>query len=354
LDPNASSKTVHPEPRLGTNALDANSAQIERHRCALTLDVEARLSQLGVHRDSPLLLACSGGRDSVFLTEILHAAGFSALTLLHLDHGLRPESAADAEWVQRFGVKHKMPVVVERIDVADLAKQNGLGLEESGRNARYDFFTRTARRLGCSRVLLAHHADDQVETFLFRLLRGTGANGLRGMAVRSERRYGDFTLEVLRPILHIWRAEIDRFVSHYEMDFSEDSSNAHPRWSRNRIRHELMPHLEQVMQRPVRSQIAHAVELLRAEAAFVEAAELALGPMPMQLDVAAMRALPLALQRRRIHRWLSMHGIPEISFDLVESVLGLLTNRQPAKRNLPGGSFVRRRSGVIFVERLGE
>ena len=333
--------------------MDASSAQIEGEYRALASDVEARLFHLGVRLDSPLLLACSGGRDSVFLTEILRKAGFSALTLAHLDHGLRPESAADAQWVQRFGAKCQLPVVVETVNVANLASQNGLGLEEAGRDARYDFFTRTARTLGCSRVLLAHHADDQVETFLFRLLRGAGANGLRGMSVRSQRRAGDFTLEVLRPILHVWRADIDRFVAHYQMDFREDSSNAHPRWTRNRIRHELVPHLEQVMQRPVRPQIAHAAELLRAEAAFVEAAELALGPLPKQLDVGTMRALPLALQRRRIHRWLAMHGIPGISFELVESVLGLLERRQPARRNLPGGSFVRRRQGVIFVEQLG-
>jgi len=199
-------------------------------------------------------------------------------------------------------------------------------------------------------VLLAHHADDQVETFLFRLLRGAGANGLRGMMMRSERREGDFTLEVLRPMLHIWRAEIDRCVAAVGTEFREDSSNTDSQWTRNRIRHELIPFLAQVMQRPVSSQLAHAAELLRAEAEFVEASELALGPLPEQLGVEAMRALPLALQRRRMFRWLSERGIPELSFDLVDAALSLLTKRQPAKHNLPGGSHIRRRNGAIFCE----
>ena len=316
----------------------------------LARSVRDHLEEVGVHTDTPLLLACSGGRDSVFLTELLREASFSALTLVHLDHGLRADSAADAAWVQHFGAERNLKTIVERIDVREFAKKNNCGVEEAGRKARYTFFARIAQTLNCARVLLAHHADDQVETFLFRLLRGAGANGLRGMMMRSERREGDFTLEVLRPMLHIWRAEIDRCVATVGIKFREDSSNTDSQWTRNRIRHELIPFLAQVMQRPVSKQLAHAAELLRAEAEFVEAAELALGPLPEQLGVEAMRALPLALQRRRMFRWLSERGIPELSFELVEAALSLLTKRQPAKHNLPGGWHIRRRNGLIFCE----
>ena len=316
----------------------------------LARSVRDHLAEVGVYTDTPLLLACSGGRDSVFLTELLREASFSALTLVHLDHGLRADSAADSAWVQHFGAERNLETIVERLDVREFAKENSCGVEEAGREARYAFFARIGQTLNCARVLLAHHADDQVETFLFRLLRGAGANGLRGMTMRSERREGDFTLEVLRPMLHIWREEIDRCVAAVGIEFREDSSNTDSQWTRNRIRHELIPFLSQVMQRPVRTQLAHASELLRAEAEFVEAAESALGPLPEQLEVEAMRALPLALQRRRMFRWLSERGIPELSFELVDAALSLLTRRQPAKHNLPGGSHIRRRNGVIFCE----
>lgn len=316
----------------------------------LARTVRDQLAEIGVHADTPLLLAFSGGRDSVFLTELLREASFCAVTLVHLDHGLRPDSAADAEWVQRYGAERDLTTIAERLDVREFAKRNGCGVEEAGRKARYAFFARIGQALNCPRVLLAHHADDQVETFLFRLLRGAGSNGLRGMTMRSERRESDFTFEVLRPILHVWRQEIDHCVTEAGMEFREDSSNTDSQWTRNRIRHELVPFLAQVMQRPVTGQVAHAAELLRAESEFVEAAELALGPLPEQLDVEALRALPLALQRRRMFRWLLERGIPEISFELVEAALSLLTKRQPAKRNLPGGSHVRRRNGVIFCD----
>lgn len=313
--------------------------------------VAARLAALGVQLDTPLLLAFSGGRDSVYLAKMLCAAGFSEVTLAHLDHGLRPESALDAAWVQQFGDIHHIPVLTEKINVTELARTLGCGLEEAGREARYAFFAKIGKASGCARVLLAHHADDQVETFLFRLLRGSGANGLRGMATRSTRIVDSFTLELLRPILDVWRSDIDAFFARTGIEFREDASNRDPRWTRNRIRHELVPVLEQVMQRPVRQAVMNAADLLRAESDFVGASELALGPLPEQLEVAALRALPLALQRRRMYRWLCERGISNVSFELVESALALLTQRVPAKRNLPGGAFVRRRNGIIFCER---
>jgi hypothetical protein len=144
---------------------------------------------------------------------------------------------------------------------------------------------------------------------------------------------------------------IDAFFARTGIEFREDASNRDTRWTRNRIRHELVPVLEQVMQRPVRQAVMNATDLLRAESDFVDASELALGPLPEQLEVAALRALPLALQRRRMYRWLCERGISNVSFELVESALALLTQRVPAKRNLPGGAFVRRRNGIIFCER---
>ena len=295
------------------------------------------------------MLAFSGGRDSVLLAEILHAAGFAKLVLVHVDHGLRPESLEDARWAQEFASVRGIEFEHERIDVAALAAERGVGLEEAGRAARYAFFARVARKRGCHRVVLGHHADDQVETFLFRLLRGAGSGGLGAMAVESERVEDEIVLKLLRPMLSVWRADIDAAIEERKLAYREDASNTDPTWARNRIRH-FLPDLERVMQRPVRRALWRTAEVLRAEAEWLEESERAVGPLSPTLEVHQLRAMPLALQRRRVARWLQFHQVPEVGFDLIEKVLALAFQRNPAKLNLPGGRHVRRRAGIIFCE----
>jgi tRNA(Ile)-lysidine synthase len=297
-----------------------------------------------------LLVGFSGGRDSVALVALLQEAGFGELTLLHLDHGLRSESRVDAEWCREFGRGRGLEVVVERSEVGGPAGGAGRGLEEKGRAERYAFFAGVARKRGIREVVLGHHADDQVETFLFRLLRGAGSLGLGGMAAVSERLEGEVSLRLLRPMLGVWRSELDEWIGERGLAFCEDLSNADPRWARNRIRHGLLPEMERAMERPVKMALWRTAELLRAEADWMRENDAAGGGLEDRLDVKVLRALALAQRRLRICRWLAHHGVPEVGFELVEAVAGLVVERFPAKVNLPGGRHVRRRAGHIFVE----
>ena len=166
----------------------------------------------------------------------------------------------------------------------------------------------------------------------------------------SERVEGGVPLRLLRPMLGVWRVELDEWLSERGLTFCEDLSNADPRWTRNRIRHGLLPEMERVMERPVKAALWRTAELLRAEAEWMRGADEAGGELQEQLEVRVLRGQAVAERRLRITRWLALHGVPEVGFELVEAVARLAVERFPAKVNLPGGRHVRRRAGRIFVE----
>ncbi len=309
------------------------------------------LEESGVGSEEALLVGFSGGRDSVALVELLLAVGFRSLTLCHVDHGLRKESVDDAAWCKRWADLRGLAFRGCRVDVGREAEVRGCGLEEAGRAVRYGFFEEVAEGTGTGRLVLAHHADDQVETFLFRLLRGAGMEGLGGMGPLSWRQGG--RLGVLRPMLGIWRREIDGYLKWAGAEYREDASNADLRWTRNRIRHELLPEMERVMGRPVGDALWRAAELLRVEGAWAKEREMEAfsgSEGAKDLEVETLKSAPQALRRRMILNWLKRSGVAGVGFVEVELVLGLVKRVQPARVNLPSGWFARRRGGRIFLE----
>jgi len=159
------------------------------------------------------LVGVSGGRDSVALLHGLVEAGYRRLVVCHLNHELRGEAAEeDARFVSRLAHSRKLPVESGRADVAASARQTKRSIETAAREARYRFFDETATRRRCRTIFLAHHADDQVETFLFNLLRGAGPAGLGAMATDSVRTFGRRKLRILRPLLAVWREEVYAYI----------------------------------------------------------------------------------------------------------------------------------------------
>ncbi len=301
----------------------------------------------GFSPGDPQLVAVSGGRDSIALLHWLHAHGFRKLIAVHLDHRLRAESGEDAEFVRKFGDSLDVECIIGNADVAALAKKERLSIETAARHARHEFFARTAIERACPRILLAHHADDQVETFLHNLLRGAGPSGLCGMNAVSTLEMHGTTLLVARPLLGTWREEIDAYIAHHKLPFREDESNADPRFTRNRLRHAAIPALTAALGRDVRAALLRTTELLRAEDEFLSS-QPELRGAPDALQVPLLRSLPLALQRRLIHLWLQHHNVRTVGFAEVEAVRGLLDSRG-AKVNLPGGLCARRREKRIFI-----
>jgi tRNA(Ile)-lysidine synthase len=195
-----------------------------------------------------VVVAVSGGADSMSLLFALHALSSDlhcALAVAHLDHGLRPSSAADARFVEEQAASLGLPVMSERCDVRGEAAARRQGIEEAARGVRRAFLARVAAEWGASRIALGHTADDQAETVLFRLTRGTGWDGLCGMAPVSG--------PIIRPLLFLTRGEVRQFAADQELPWREDETNCDVSFARNRIRERVLPELAAINPDVVRS-----------------------------------------------------------------------------------------------------
>jgi tRNA(Ile)-lysidine synthase len=297
--------------------------------------------------DRRYLIGVSGGRDSIVLLHWLLGQGYRKLIVCHFEHGLRGRAGkSDAHFVERLATTYKLQFEPGSADIAALARRRKQSIETVARQERLAFFGRVGRRRRCQTIFLAHHADDQVETFLLNLFRGAGGRGMGAMRQRSN--YG--SLEMVRPLLGVWRSEIDHYVKEHRLKFREDATNEKLEARRNRMRHKIIPWLEKQCGRNIRTTIWRAATVLGEEEDFLET----LTPVGLanneELKVIQLRQLPLALQRRAIRQWLMHKGVSEAGFDVVEEVRGLLAGGAPARINLARGRHLRRRAGKIFLE----
>ncbi|MBL9175072.1 MAG: tRNA lysidine(34) synthetase TilS [Verrucomicrobiales bacterium] len=223
-------------------------------------------------KDGRILVAVSGGMDSMVLLHVLHtlAPGLALrLTLAHAHHQLRPRAAdADEALVRRVAADMELPVFVERLDVRRRSVETGESLEMAGRHLRHDFLARTAAGLGIPVIALAHHADDQAELILLRLLRGTGGEGLGGMPWRNPSPSNP-EIHLIRPLLGFTRSQLRNAAHSAGVPYREDRSNRDTRILRNRIRHQLLPHLERAYAPAIRNLLRRTGSIVGAEAEFV-------------------------------------------------------------------------------------
>jgi len=298
------------------------------------------------------LVAVSGGRDSMVLLDWLVRSRFKNLTVLHFNHLLRgAESKKDAELVRDRSRALELPFEYGEGDVVGFASANKLSIETAARKMRYDWMAGVSLRLGCKRLFLAHHSDDQVETILINLFRGSGARGISGMDEFSSRTIGGTEMELLRPFLTSPRSEIDRYVADHKIRFREDESNAEEFALRNRIRNHLLPQISECFKRDVSEAVLRAAELARLDEALIK--EFTPPPPVLNhgLDVKALRTTPEALRNRQLLQWLQGSGLPNCGHREVLRVAEVvLSNEKPAKTNLPGDFHVRRKEGVLFIE----
>jgi tRNA(Ile)-lysidine synthase len=316
-----------------------------KSRVAIVEQAVAKAPRL--RTDQPIMVGVSGGRDSVALLHALVGAGYKQIIVCHLDHGLRAESDADAWFVAELAQRYELPFEADRVDTQALADEHKLSLEAAARAARYEFFTQVARAHWCPRLVLAHHADDQVETLLLNLFRGSGRAGLSAMRPLSVREILGARMELHRPLLGVWREEIAAYAKAQRLQFHEDASNTDPRFTRNRLRHDMVPLLEESFGREIKRALWRTADILSAEEEFLGSHT---PPVQTELAVAAVRALPLALQRRVLHAWLELNEVADLGYDDVENVRALLGDARPAKVNLSAGRHARRRAGKLFVE----
>ncbi len=306
------------------------------------------------------LIAVSGGRDSMALLHLLATRGWNKLVVCHLNHALRGRaSTADAALVLRTAKKLGLRCETEKVDVAAASKRDGISVELAGRRARDDFFSRMARRHRTRFVFLAHHADDQAETVLGNLFRGGGLAGLAGMLQSAES--DDGKLIKLRPLLDARRGEITKFVNEQRIAFHEDASNESAEHRRNRIRHEVLPLLCDVFGRDVCPIVLRVAETAARDHAAMEviahdsAKVLDLFTPDRALRVTdEFRRAHAAIQSRILRHFLwEVHHCPGIHHAVIEAAMAMLQPGGPARINLPGGRWLRRTSGRLWVQAEG-
>lgn len=280
--------------------------------------------------------------------------GYRRLIVSHLDHRLRGRaSTADARFVERLARDHQLAFETAAVDVQRLAAETKQSTEAAARTARFAFYAQVARRRRCRTIFLGHHADDLVETFLINLFRGAGPLGFGAIREVSVQRIGDTELTIVRPLLAVWRKDISAYVRAHRLGFREDASNRSFKPTRNRIRHKIIAMVEEQFGRDVRKSIWRAATIAAEEEAWLRTLLPPVATVAAELPVPEMRALPVALQRRAIRKWLRDQKIADVSFDVVEQIRRLLDHdAAPAKTNLPRGLHVRRRAKKLFIERL--
>ena len=259
----------------------------------------------GMPKDSSVLLALSGGADSRALLHMLAKAAAEqsfSLTLAHVNHSIRgAESERDRDFCQRLADAYDLEIVFLDADVPRLAKEHGRGLEEEARAVRYAFFAQLMRERNIQLLATAHHADDLLETLLFRIARGTGMKGLG--SISPCRRFENGFL--VRPLLEMTRGEILDYCEQNQLEYVTDSTNSDTAYARNRIRRDVVPVLESLFDEPQKRAVALAEEL-REDDAFLEALareHLCQCQTPRGLSVACLCDMPSPIRRRVLKMW---------------------------------------------------
>jgi tRNA(Ile)-lysidine synthase len=267
-------------------------------------------------RNTRLLVAVSGGIDSMVLLHVLQrlasAQGWQ-LTVAHLNHKLRGRSSdADQRLVENTTRELKLPIVLERGDVRAMAKSGNVSIEMAARQMRHAFLAATAKENGIETIVTAHHADDQVELFFLRLLRGAGADGLSGMEPLSTSP-ADPEIKIARPLLDVTREGIEHYARAEGVRWREDASNDSMDHARNRVRHKLLPLVRREFQPAIREVVLRTIELLEPEADFSATAALQWLRQPDK----PFDKLHKAVQRRVLQIQLIRQNISP-DFDLIE------------------------------------
>lgn len=313
-----------------------------------------------------IVLAVSGGADSAALLLAVeelktHNKLYVAVCVAHLDHGLRNSSRQDALWVKDLATQLGFQAAIGRSKVAEKAHDENDNLEQAAREARYAFLARTAKKFSANYVLTAHTMDDQAETVLLRLMRGSAGAGLAGMdAVRPLAK--DSSVKLVRPLLWARRIETEEYCRIRKVKFRADEMNDDERFARVKVRKQLLPLMQSFNNKIVEALSRTATQLREDGAVLINDSEALLRQATVwaeesetktpALDVRVLSKAPSALRRRALRQWLAQargdtRRLEMVHLSAVEKLLeGNVGGRTV---QLPrGGRVIRRRSRLEF------
>ena len=301
---------------------------------------------------SSVLCAVSGGADSMcllhWLNRVKDAWGVQ-LQAAHYNHHLRgDESDRDERFVRDRCREWDIPLICGGGDVSVRAEETGAGVEETAREMRYAFLREAAREVGADLVAVAHNADDNVETMLLHLIRGSGLTGLTGMLPRRD--------NIVRPLLTTTRAAIEEYCARCGVPYVQDSTNADDAYSRNRVRHRIIPELTAMNPRFVDNSVKLLERLRDDESYLISQTNVVYASTRKEGDrivvpAAVIAHMPWALAPRAVRRLLAQAGQENCSAVHLESVVALCRGEDPSARvSLPGGLVARREYGDLVIE----
>lgn len=295
-----------------------------------------------------LVLAVSGGPDSVAMLDLLHACAADEglrLAVAHIHHHLRPEADEDAAFVEALAARYDVPFLLAHADVPARVAATGESVETAARAMRYAALTQIAADLAADRIVTGHTADDQAETVLMRLLRGTGPGGLAGIPPRRD--------AIIRPLLPLWREEIMAYLAARSLPYHVDTTNFSTDFTRNRIRHVLLPHLETTYAPQLRTRLQQLAAMSREDAAVLDAQA---GELYTQLHRSLPDGvmLPAALDLPRALLWrlwrLALAEVRGSLLDIGYAHLAAIGTLPPhGAVDLPGAQVRREGDGLTFL-----
>ena len=301
-----------------------------------------------IDKEDKIVVAVSGGPDSICLLHALYAIKEEfklQIYAAHLNHNFRGiDAQMDAQYVSNFCEKLNIICFIKSMDVPKYAKENALSDEEAGRILRYEFFQEVVERVGANKIAVAHNQNDQAETVLMRLIRGTGIQGLT--AIHHERGH------IIRPLLDISRREIEEYCTENQLFPRTDETNLEPIYHRNKIRLELIPYIEKGYNPNIIESLARTAELLKNDSDFIEEVardtyknlRLESSRDNISLDAEGISKLPPALQSRAFRLAAEeLVGKREVlEYKHIQNTMELLKKRETGKRILlPMGIIVR-------------
>jgi tRNA(Ile)-lysidine synthase len=308
-------------------------------------NIEQALKKL-IATDDKVLVGVSGGADSIALLHVLHKFSYIqnySLIVAHINHMARGKvSDVDAGFVESVAKKLKLPFYLQKIDVGVERLKLKTSFQDAARIIRYQFFEETLQSVGANRIALGHTADDQVETILINIIRGTGLKGLAGIPqVRNC---------IIRPFLEFYRKDLEIFLKENNFSFREDSSNLDKKYLRNRIRHDLIPHLE-IYNPGIKKCLQKMSGIVRVEDSLLSQATRDIFKQKLGKDngkniiwkIEDFQSYPIAL-RQRLSREIFCHitgDMQEITAHHVQQIINLFNSPKAGKViNIPRGVTV--------------
>ncbi len=316
-----------------------------------------------IKKGDKVLVCVSGGPDSVVLLHLLNALRDEykiSLVVAHLDHMIRGrQSSDDARFVRQMAHRLRLPCIARKVDVHQAALLGKQSLEETARDIRYDFYRWAAEKSGSTKIATGHTTDDQAETVLMRIIKGTGSLGLSGIPYK--RRLGKFS--VIRPLLDIKRVDIERYLRTHSIPFRMDCTNTKTRYLRNKIRCLLIPNLEREYNPKIKENLTSIARCMRDEFGYLDntarriCKRLAIKKRSrVEIGIRHLRSQHIALQRLIIRRIIQelKGNLKGVSYRHWEEVSELLRNRPKKAVDLPERLRVEKTKDRLVFIRLAK